>query len=62
MIKKTEVRTFINRVYCDECGAEMKVSPVVLDSFPPQYQYICPECGECLTLNVYYPCTEYEEV
>ena len=56
------MRTFINRVYCDKCGAEMKASPVVLDSFPPQYQYVCPECGEYLTLNVYYPRTEYEDL
>ena len=62
MVKKTEVKTFINRIYCDKCGTEMRTSPVLLTTYPPQYQYECPKCGELLTSTVCYPCTEYDEV
>lgn len=30
MIKKTEVKTFEERLYCDKCGEEMKPTEIVL--------------------------------
>ena len=62
MVKKTEVRTYINRLYCDKCGTEMETSPVVLTTYPPQYQYKCPKCGECTVSTNSYPYIEYENL
>ena len=44
MVKRAEVRTFINRLYCDKCETEMEKSNMVLTSHPPQYQYFCNSC------------------
>lgn len=43
MEKSRQVKVYEVRLYCDECGEEMKeVEPgVVLSSFPPQYAYHC---------------------
>ena len=49
MEKRRQVKVCEIRLYCDECGEEMKeVEPgVVLTSFPPKYAYHCvnPECS-----------------
>ena len=41
MEKSRQVKVYEVRLYCDECGEEMKeVEPnVVLTTFPPQYRY-----------------------
>lgn len=48
MEKSRQVKVYEVRLYCDECGEEMReVEPgVVLDSFPLQYAYHCvnPKC------------------
>ncbi len=43
MEKSRQVKVYEVRLYCDECGEEMReVEPgVVLGSFPPQYAYHC---------------------
>ncbi len=43
MEKSKRVETYEVRLYCDECGEEMKeVEPsMVLTTFPPQYAYHC---------------------
>ena len=49
MEKSRQVKVYEVRLYCDECGEEMKeVEPnVVLTTFPPQYRYYClnPKCS-----------------
>ena len=49
MEKSKRVETYEVRLYCDECGEEMKeVEPgVVLLSSPPKYAYHCinPDCS-----------------
>ena len=67
MEKSKRVETYEVRLYCDECGEEMKeVSPgVVLDSFPPQYAYHCvnSKCssgGKVVYIPHLYPYTYYE--
>ena len=43
MIKKVEVKTFAERLYCDKCGEEMKfieMGLVTNMTYPMQYIYI----------------------
>lgn len=67
MEKRRQVKVYEVKLYCDECGEEMKgVYPgVVLDSFPPQYAYHCvnPDCsseGRAIYDTHLYPYTCYE--
>ena len=67
MEKSRQVKVYEVRLYCDECGEEMKeVYPiVVLDSFPPQYAYHCvnSKCssgGKVVYIPHLYPYTYYE--
>ena len=67
MEKSKQVKVYEIRLYCDECGEEMKeVEPgVVLLSHPPKYAYHCVN-SECSSRGkkVYsihlYPYTYYE--
>ena len=68
MEKRRQVKVCEIRLYCDECGEEMKeVEPdVVLTSFPPKYAYHCvnPECssrGKTVYSTHLYPYNCYEE-
>ena len=62
MIKEVEVKTYINRLYCDDCGEEMVSTGELMFSLPLQLKYRCPKCGreECMTDA--YPKTVYKEV
>lgn len=49
MIKKKYIqRAYVETAYCDECGAEMAPTGIVLTSFPPKYQFKCTnkECNK----------------
>ncbi len=67
MEKSRQVRVYEVRLYCDECGEEMKeVEPgVTLTTFPPQYAYHCvnSKCssgGRAIYTLHHYPYTRYE--
>ena len=67
MEKRRQVKVCEIRLYCDECGEEMKeVEPgVVLTTFPPKYAYHCvnPECssrGKRIYATHLYPYTYHE--
>lgn len=67
MEKRKQVKVYEIRLYCDECGEEMKeVEPgVVLFSQPLKYAYYCvnPECsskGKKVYSTRLYPYTCYE--
>jgi uncharacterized Zn finger protein len=62
MIKKTEVKTFAERLYCDKCGEEMKFTGTVLCSHPPQYPHQCPNCGYRETTTTQYPHVYFETI
>ena len=66
MEKSRQVKVYEVRLYCDECGEEMKeVEPsVVLTTYPPQYVYYClnPECslkGKTIYTHHHYPYIYY---
>ena len=67
MEQSRQAKVYEVRLYCDECGEEMKeVEPgVVLDSFPLQYVYYCvnSKCsakGKKVYSTHLYPYTRYE--
>ena len=63
MIKKVEVKTFAEKLYCDECGEEMKLNEMGLVTnltYSMQYIYQCPNCGHRETTDVQYPHIYYE--
>lgn len=62
MLDKKEVKTYIVRLYCEQCGHEMVSDGTVLCSYPPQYPYVCPNCGSKITTNEKYPKIEYKEI
>lgn len=61
-VKRMKVETYITKLYCDKCGAEITGPTVVLASMPPKYLYDCPKCGETIETTEKYPSMEYVEV
>ena len=62
MLDKKEAKTCIVRLYCNNCNHEMEHDGNVLCSYPPQFSYICPNCGCEITANELYPKVEYQEI
>ena len=62
MIEKKEVKTYIVRLYCNNCRNEMESTGFVLPSYPEQYPYKCPNCGWKTTATERYPKIEYQEI
>ena len=62
MIKEVEVKVFEERLYCDECGAEMKRQGIALCTYPPEHPYICTACDWCTTSTTKYPKIVYKPV
>lgn len=62
MIKKTEVKTYLVRLYCNQCGHEMESCGNVFTSDPLQFPYECPNCGSKITANEKFPKIEYQEI
>ena len=56
MIDRKEVKTFEERIYCDECKYEM-TNTKMLPVNPPKYVYECPNCGEENVTHTQYPQT-----
>lgn len=62
MIKKHEVKTYIEHLYCDKCMVEMRwISVVNTIGVSVDYEYRCPCCGKTVTLDKGYPRTVTEE-
>lgn len=55
MVKKAEVKTFIKRLYCDDCGELMVKLDMVLTSYPVQFQYHCNNCNAVVNSTISYP-------
>lgn len=53
--KSTKSDTCIESLHCEKCGNEMVRQDIVLTSYPVQYCYKCPVCGELTTSYECYP-------
>jgi predicted RNA-binding Zn-ribbon protein involved in translation (DUF1610 family) len=62
MLKTTEVKSYMERLYCDECGEEMVSTGELIFTFPLQLKYICPKCGFTLETTESYPKVAYKEI
>lgn len=38
------IDVLVDKLYCDNCGAEMQPYGMVYMTSPPQYPYMCPLC------------------
>lgn len=61
MIKTFRTKTFIERLYCDNCGTEMQSTGIALTTYPAQYPHKCPNCGEQVTMMELYPRSVFKE-
>lgn len=61
-IKSKEVKVYQDRLYCNECGEEMKPTNMALATYPMQYPHICPKCGKRVIMSEIYPTIRYEEI
>ena len=62
MIKSNKAVTYIERLFCDKCGEEMKQDDLVFCTYPAQYCYFCPKCGSVEYSIIKYPNIVYKEV
>lgn len=65
MIRRRRADTFVYRLYCDECGAEMRWTGGALTSNPPQYPHLCTgkECAHTETIiGKHYPLVDTVEL
>lgn len=60
MEKKIEIRAYEVRYYCDECGKEVEFAGTTTFRNPPQFEYVCCECGQTYWLEKQYPIIEYK--
>ena len=62
MIKKQEVKTFIEHLKCDECGEEMAFTGEAIMTYPPKFTHICMNCENKIVVDKVYPSTSYEYI
>lgn len=62
MTVEREVKTYLTRLYCDECGEEMTTTGLILTSCPVKIEYICPKCEHKEYHSEHYPQTSYKEI
>lgn len=59
-IKRTEVKTYLEKLYC-ECGGQMLPYGYVLTTHPPQYPHKCEQCGKTTIESQPFPRITYDE-
>jgi uncharacterized Zn finger protein len=63
MIKKIELKTFQEDLYCESCGGQMFTTNIVLASYPAKYPHECVDCGEVFNVIGHsYPRITYEVI
>lgn len=63
MVVKTYIaKPILRKAFCPDCGVELEQSPVVISTFPAQFQYFCPECGYGYTSTANFPEVTFEPV
>ena len=58
--ERDEVKVYATRLFCNECGEEMKTK-FMLPTHPPQYEHRC-ENDHRIRMLEQYPLLEYEKV
>lgn len=61
MVKRQKVESYIEKLYCDKCGREMKPTGLCYSTYPEQYEYRC-ECGQMRCSTKRFPQIVYETV
>ena len=61
IVKRAEVKTFREALYC-RCGEEMRMLSKVTLTCPAIFHYTCDKCGYEHSSKNKYPRTVYEEV
>lgn len=61
MIRETPITCSVQRLYCDDCGEEMKPTGKALLKYPMQYPHKCQECGKEIVVANIYPLQTYKE-
>jgi len=59
-IKRIEVKTYRERLYC-ECGGEMLPTGMIYSTMPPQYPHQCQVCGAQAIAPDSFPRVVYDE-
>ena len=52
------LRKIVHKVYCDECNVELIATGMVYTTYPEQYEYTCPNCGNTKSFYQPYPWSE----
>ena len=58
IIEYGNLRRIVHRMFCDDCGEEMRSTNRCYTINPPLYEYYCPSCGRLITTMTSYPWTE----
>lgn len=64
-VKRKMVKPIMEKLFCDNCGEEMKQNNdvlIVLTTIPPQYSYVCSNCNNTTLSKEQYPKIVWEEI
>jgi len=63
MIRRKRVDTFIERLFCNDCGSEMKSTGQYASDGPPKMEHQCPNCPNTeIVSGDPYPRLAYKEI
>lgn len=62
MIKKQEIKTFVETLICDKCGEQMVFTGEGLLTYPPKFPHICMGCQNKTVEEKIYPSTSHEYI
>jgi len=58
---RVPVHAFLVVLYCEECGARMHPTGMILTTMPPKYPHKCQGCGYTENQDKKYPYLDYDE-
>jgi Zn finger protein HypA/HybF involved in hydrogenase expression len=58
----TQIETFKEKLFCEECREEMVCTNMTYLSHPPRFEHECPKCGRKTTESDKYPRIVYKEI
>lgn len=60
--KTVKVIPYYTTAICPNCGKELKMSDMVLMTYPPQYSYSCEDCNYTETSSEQFPHLECKPI